>query len=91
MRWRAAAGAEPGRVVVEMRDAAGAPLKGLSLTGKLDRPATESGRMVLAVREVAPCRYAATPCGLSGTWDLTASAVDHAGHRFEAERRISWP
>ncbi len=89
--WGAAAGAEPGRVIVEMRDAAGAPLTGLSITGKLERPATETGRKALAFREVAPGLYAAAPGGLAGAWDLTTEAVDHAGHRFEAERRLSWP
>jgi nitrogen fixation protein FixH len=89
--WRAAAGAEAGRVVVEMRDAAGRPLSGLSLSGKLERPATETGRKVLAFREVGPGLYAAAPGALAGTWDLTAEAADRAGHRFEAERRLTWP
>jgi nitrogen fixation protein FixH len=89
--WRAAAGAEPGRVVVEMRDGRGAPLTGLAVTGKLERPATEAGRKMLAFREVAPGLYAATPGALAGAWDLTAEAADRAGHRFEAERRLTWP
>src|SRR3954447_7359564 len=43
--WRAAAGAEQGRVVVLLQDRAGRPLGGLVLAGKLERPATEAGRI----------------------------------------------
>jgi nitrogen fixation protein FixH len=89
--WRAAAAAEPGRIVVELRDAKGAPLPGLSVTGALERPATETGHKTLAFREVAPGVYAAEPGALAGAWDLTAVAVDRAGRRFEAERRLMWP
>lgn len=88
--WRAAAAAEPGQVVVELRDAAGAPLRGLTVAGRLERPATEAGRQTLAFREVAPGRYAAAAKG-QGSWDLTAEARDAAGHVFEAERRLTWP
>ena len=45
--WRAAAAAQPDAVVVDIRDRAGAPLKGLDVTGKLERPATEAGRLTL--------------------------------------------
>jgi nitrogen fixation protein FixH len=88
--WRAAAAAEPGRVVVEMRDARGAPLRGLRISGKLERPATETGRKALAFRELEPGLYVAAPGALAGTWDLTAEAADRAGHAFEAERRLTW-
>lgn len=89
--WRAGAAAEPGRVIFEVRDKSGAPVRGLTVTGKLERPATEAGRKLLAFREVSPGVYAATPGGLAGAWDLTAEARDHAGHSFEAERRLRWP
>jgi nitrogen fixation protein FixH len=89
--WRAAAAAEAGQVIVELRDRGGAPLSGLTLSGKLERPATEAGRKQLAFREVRPGLYAAAPGGLAGTWDLTAVATDGRGRRFEAERRLTWP
>jgi nitrogen fixation protein FixH len=89
--WRAAAAAEPDGVILEMRDARGAPLGGLAVSGKLERPATEVGRKALAFREVGPGRYAAAAGALSGTWDLTVEASDRAGRRFEAERRLTWP
>jgi nitrogen fixation protein FixH len=89
--WRAGAAAEPGRVVLEFRDRAGAPLRGLAVTGKLERPATEAGRKTVAFREITPGVYAAAPGGLAGAWDLTAEARDREGHSFEAERRLLWP
>jgi nitrogen fixation protein FixH len=89
--WRAAAGPEAGKVVVLLEDAQRRPLAGLALTGKLERPATEAGRLTPRFVEVAPGRYEATERGLAGAWDLTATARDRAGHSFELERRLTWP
>jgi len=88
--WRAAAAAEPGVVVVEMRGGSGAALTGLEVSGKLERPATEAGRLTFGFQETSPGRYVARPGPLTGTWDLTAVAVRPGGARFEAERRLSW-
>lgn len=88
--WRAGAAAAPNAVVVEMRDRDGAPLNGLALEGKLERPATEAGRLTLRFRETAPGRYVARPGALTGAWDLTAVAAGAHGERFEAERRLAW-
>ncbi len=88
--WRAGATAEPDAVVFEMRDLAGAPLSHLSVSGKLERPATEAGRLILQFRETSPGRYVARPGNLAGAWDLTAIALGRRGERFEAERRLTW-
>jgi len=88
--WRAGAAAEPDAVVLEMRDQAGAPLTGLDVTGKLERPATEAGRRTLRFQEVSAGRYVAQPGRLAGAWDLTAIAQGTQGERFEAERRLTW-
>jgi len=88
--WRAAAAAAPDAVIVEVRDRTGAPLRSLSLSGRLERPATEAGRLTLQFHETSPGRYVARPGRLSGTWDLTAVATGPAGARFEAERRLAW-
>ena len=88
--WRASAAAAPDTVAVEVRDRSGAPVAGLAVTGKLERPATEAGRIVLTFHEAAPGRYLARQAGLAGAWDLTASAVDAAGQTFIAERRLAW-
>lgn len=89
--WRATALAQPKAVVVTLQDRAGAPLQGLRITGRLERPATQAGRLSLQFREQAPGRYAAAPGGLSGTWDLALEARDKAGAVFQAERRLTWP
>lgn len=88
--WRASAAAEPGAVVVELRDRAGSALTGLAVTGKLERPATEAGRLTLHFQEAGPGHYVARPGGLAGAWDLTAVAFGARGERFEAERRLTW-
>ena len=89
--WRAAAAAENGKVVVVIEDATRTPHADLAVTGKLERPATEAGRIVPRFVETAPGRYEAAERGLSGAWDLTAEAHDRNGHSFELERRLTWP
>jgi nitrogen fixation protein FixH len=89
--WRAAAGPEAGKVIVVLEDKAGRPLSGLAVTGKLERPATEAGRITPRFAETGPGRYEAAEAGLAGAWDLTAEAHDRAGHSFELERRLTWP
>jgi nitrogen fixation protein FixH len=89
--WRAAAGAEPGQVVLVFRDREGRPLSALTLTGRLQRPATEAGRVELRFAETAPGRYVATTGRISGAWDLTAEAQGASGGAFLAERRLTWP
>jgi nitrogen fixation protein FixH len=82
--------ARNGAVRVEVRDAAGQPLRGLALTGRLERPATEAGRITLAFREIEAGVYVAAPGRLTGAWDLTVELTDKARHGFEAERRLTW-
>ncbi len=89
--WRAAAEAQPGVVVLTMQDAAGRPVRGLTITGKLQRPATEAGSRTPRFVEVTPGRYEGTTGSIDGAWDLTAEAVDARGRRFIAERRLTWP
>jgi nitrogen fixation protein FixH len=89
--WRAAAEASPGEVVMTFRDRAGRPLTGLALAGRLERPATEAGRVTLRFAETAPGRYVAPAGRLSGAWDLTAEARGPSGGAFLAERRLTWP
>jgi nitrogen fixation protein FixH len=76
-------------VLVHGRDGRG--LSGLSLKGKLERPATETGRIVPRFVETAPGRYEAKAAMLAGAWDLTVEARDGRRHSFELERRLTWP
>lgn len=89
--WRAAAAAQADGVTLALTDRGGRPLSGLAVSGQLQRPATDAGRIPLAFREIAPGRYAARPGPLAGVYDLTVRADDADGRRFEAERRLSWP
>lgn len=91
MGWRATAAAEPGAVSVEVRDHDGKSIAGLTVTGALERPATETGRIVLAFRETRLGRYIAMPGDLRGAWDLTLQAAGPEAEHFTAERRLSWP
>lgn len=89
--WQAAAAADPGRVRLELRDASGAPLSGLTVTGRLERPATEAGRITLAFREAGPGRYEAAVPGAAGAWDLSFRAAADEVRDLEGQRRLGWP
>lgn len=88
--WRAAAAAEPGVAVVILHDRDGRPVRGMKLAGRLERPATEAGRVTARFRETAPGRYEAAVGGLAGAWDLTAEASRDGRLLFTAERRLTW-
>ena len=87
--WAAVAAADPSAVRVELRDARGAPLRGLEVTGRLERPATEAGRLDLRFTETAPGRYEAPLRSPSGAWDLTFAARGD-GQDFEGARGLAW-
>lgn len=73
-------------VVVRVLDKAGKPLDRLSLTGVLERPATETGRQALDFKPLGDGRYRAA-ARLDGAWDLRAVARD-AKDVFELETRL---
>lgn len=85
--WTAAVETRNGQtVIVGVRDAAGRPLDRLSLTGTLERPATETGRQVLAFTPMGGGRYQAA-ARLDGAWDLRATARTPKDV-FELEARL---
>jgi nitrogen fixation protein FixH len=88
--WQAAAEAKGDVVAVRIEDRHGAPVRGLSITGKLERPATEAGRIAAKFVEAAPGRYEARVGGLAGAWDLSAEARASSGAVFMLERRLTW-
>lgn len=89
--WQAAAAAEPDKVVVVVVDSAQRPITGLKITGKMERPATETGRLTPRFVETSPGRYEAALKGATGAWDLTAATHGGATQSFEFERRLTWP
>jgi nitrogen fixation protein FixH len=93
--WRAKVATsvgEAGRIElkVTIADMGGAPIRGLALAGKLERPATEAGRLDARFTESKPGVYEASAPGSPGAWDLTITGVDHTGRPFEAVRRLQW-
>lgn len=89
--WTAAAGVDETAVVISLRDRLDTPVESLKVSGKMERPATETGRITPAFEEVAPGIYRAELGKIDGAWDLTFDATDAQGHRFEGERRLVWP
>jgi nitrogen fixation protein FixH len=90
--WKLAAGVQgAGLVRVDASDRSGAPIHGLAVSVRLERPATESGERDLQLRESAPGVYTAGANGLVGAWDLDVTARDAAGHVASADRRLTLP
>ncbi len=88
--WRVEAEAVPAGLVVFFQDRAGRPLDGLSLSGRLTRPATENGSVGIVFRPDGPGRYAAARPAQSGGWDLEVIARDLHGNTLQADRRLLW-
>ena len=78
------------QLLVTIADRAGRPVRGLDLNGRLERPATESGRRALRFVEIKPGVYQAFAPDTPGAWDLTLSGAGPGGHGFEAESRMLW-
>ena len=90
--WRMTAGLEGASVVRITAVGPGArPVMGLRFQASLGRPATETGKRVLAFRETAPGVYDAATAPVSGAWDVKVTAYDARGRRFDAERRLIGP
>lgn len=90
--WTAkvAQGARPGDIRVRILDARGAPLDGLAVKAAFVRPATDAGARSAPLNVAAPGDYAGGPALAPGAWDLTLTATDAGGRRFEARRRLVW-
>lgn len=89
--WEASAEAQARAVVLQFQDGEGRPVRGLTIVGRLERPATEAGKISLRFAEAAPGRYVAPAGPAPGGWDLTAEAKGPGGENFLAERRLTWP
>lgn len=79
----------PGQVALRMTDRDGRPLTSLSLTGSLERPATEAGRQTLSFTHAGDGVYRAA-ARIDGAWDLRAVARN-ASETFEVESRLVNP
>lgn len=89
--WRAeVVPGEAGVIDVAFHDRGGAPVQGLTLAAKMERPATETGRIEPRFNEVEPGLYRASTGAAKGGWDLTVSASDSEGPQFGFEHRLVW-
>ena len=77
-------------ITLTITDPQDAPVRGLSLKARLERPATETGRLFPRFTEIKPGVYQAMAPDTPGAWDLSVSGTDRDGRPFEAERRLSW-
>ena len=90
--WRMTAGVTPdGQIEITARDRAGQPLALPRIVARLERPATEQGKLDLAFTQVSAGVWRANPGRVSGAWDLRLAAYDPQGRQFDAERRLIWP
>lgn len=90
--WRAVLATDAAHMVMlRLLDRDNRPLTRLGVTAALERPATESGRKVVALTETAPGVYQLPTADLHGVWDLTFTARDGAHHQFEAAQRLTLP
>lgn len=90
--WRAAMGFKsPGIVELTMADRAGKPVALSRIEAAIERPATLNGRRALRFAPVSPGVYVAKTDAPPGAWDLTLTASDAEGHRFDGARRIIAP
>jgi nitrogen fixation protein FixH len=76
--------------LVEVRDAHGKAVEGLTVTGRLRRPATTRDDRTLVFRAEGDGVYVADASGLvDGAWAFDGVAT-RGEQRFEFERRLSW-
>lgn len=76
--------------VLHFKSAGGAPISGLTITGRLARPADDGSDHALTFLAVAPGRYAAIVDGIEpGAWRLFAAAGDERGDSFALEKRLT--
>lgn len=86
--WRASANLTAQRVLVEVRDAEGAPVEALRLAGSLRHPADMDLDRPLTFTEVRPGVYAAGVADLpEGRWELNAEAEGDTPFAVEADLR----
>ena len=77
-------------IAVQWLDAAGRPLSGVKVVGKIIRPATEKQSQDLRFVERAAGLYEAQFSAPPGAWDLSVTATDARGEHRTAQRRVDW-
>jgi nitrogen fixation protein FixH len=74
---------------IKARDANGAPLSGITFTGKLEHPADSKRDHVIEAREVAPGLFRAYVRVEPGQWDLVVDLSRDDQRLFRSKSRLS--
>lgn len=74
---------------LSFKDRAGAPLRGLRISGVLSRPATDANDTIVSFTPIGDGDYEVVVPAGKGVWNLEGLAVDHAGGRFEFSSRLN--
>ncbi len=81
----------PADIVADLRDAAGQPIKGLSVVATLEFPADKAFDKRAALTEAAPGEYRAAAPLRPGQWDLVVEASQDGERRFRSRNRVDLP
>ncbi|MEE9346837.1 MAG: FixH family protein [Robiginitomaculum sp.] len=76
------------QVIIEMKDAAGDPLTGLTLTGRLRHPADTARDKPLIFETLGAGRYMAPALDVTGKWQLNALASKGDTPSFKMQQDI---
>ncbi len=93
MHWQVAAhvtakAQDASAIEVTARDAAGAPLNGISVSAEFQHPANRRFDHAVALKEISPGRFAGAVAPVSGQWDLVIE-IERGGARvFRSKNRI---
>ena len=87
--WQLAAAVEAGHLVIRLRDAAGQPLDGVTVSVTAGRPVHEGADRVLTVEPDVPGLYRTAEALAAGEWNLTIDlSRDDGGMTRRLERLV---
>lgn len=91
--WKTSVAYQASGLVVTFTDRAGAPLRGLTVSGVIGRPVTETQDIALDFQNQSAGRYAAPAMLGAGEWRLQAVGVaeDGARHRLIHDLTVQRP
>jgi nitrogen fixation protein FixH len=93
LHWRVAARFAPPadsarRLMIDVRDVAGRPLRGLVATARLVHPADQRGDHPVALGEVRPGEFSGAADAPAGQWDLVIELARDGTRVFRSRNRI---
>ncbi len=91
--WRVDARLSPVRdgatdLVLDARDAAGQPLRGLAAMARLVHPADQRDDHVVALRETGPGEFRGSATAAAGQWDLVLELARGGNRVFRSKNRV---